>query len=447
MNNAFRFLFVLTLLILASRSYSQCDSSYVFCDQMDVDSFQVWYGPCDRVNSIELDSQCAITNLDGLKNIKWINNLLFYKNSANHLESISGLDSLTRINNFTYHINKFFPGAFPSLETVSILWYSMTPNNPDLRMLRNVRNLFNVFINGDGQLEGLRNLQISQNLRISILSNQVATHFDSIFIEPIDSVTEVALTNLNGIDVSAINNIKTLGALVLSRNRHIDFSTLKDLQIGYSLFCENDQSSCNFEGAFLNVESLRYLNIEGTKSIHKIEDLLPNLKSIKEGIKIVNNDSISSLEHIADFDLPYTDKVFRSFLFPNYVEVSGNPNLEVCDNRYICRVLINHPDSTVIENNGVLCNEDYLRSSGCLTHSPKEEEAFLDIYPNPVYQTLHIKAKNIPFKIHSLTGKVVLSGIVEDGAIHVQQLSSGMYQLSLKNGENWIHTKFMKVTE
>jgi hypothetical protein len=70
----------------------------------------------------------------------------------------------------------------------------------------------------------------------------------------------------------------------------------------------------------------------------------------------------------------------------------------------------------------------------------------LVIFPNPTSQYIQIdyKAENLRFSISSLSGGIVLQGVLRDGKIDVSGLSNGMYVLQLQDDDIIRAGKFLK---
>ena len=429
---------LLFLVLCMQHITAQCDSTYVFCDQTDIDSFQVWYGPCERVHSIAFDSNCTISNLDGLSGIKWINNLYILEGTVDHLTSLSGLDSLERITTLYYSTSKQFE-PFPVLNRTSRLIYTFSGENRDLSVLKNVKTVLWAIISGDGQLSGMESFTPDDRTLIDINGNHIADDLSGLFKNPLDSLSGISFFDCSGIDISALNMIQSCGNLSVTNCDSIDFSVVDSMSQLGSLHIKGDNSSCNLTDAFNNISRVGYINIEETESIETIEQLLPDLEHIAYGLRVVSNASFNSLDFVSQFELPITPTPFRSFLFPDYVEVVNNPLLEDCANNYICRVIIEHPDSTTIEDNGFSCNEEYLSGEGCLTSTVDENEGKVP-YPNPVHNIVNIHTSDGHYRIYNMHGAVIQSGNLNHGQLDVSNLNSGVYYLEVEGStSSWRH--------
>lgn len=78
----------------------------------------------------------------------------------------------------------------------------------------------------------------------------------------------------------------------------------------------------------------------------------------------------------------------------------------------------------------------------------KPETGFV-VYPNPTNENISINAKfkikNAEYKIYSITGQLVKSGIIRDGTetLSVKNLQSGMYFISITDGSKTYSQKFI----
>ena len=78
---------------------------------------------------------------------------------------------------------------------------------------------------------------------------------------------------------------------------------------------------------------------------------------------------------------------------------------------------------------------------------PLGNEAGSLIFPNPATQFIQIrfaKSENLNYKITSLAGQVVKSGLVSDDKIDLAGIKQGVYLLEINDGQKMITTKFIK---
>lgn len=86
-----------------------------------------------------------------------------------------------------------------------------------------------------------------------------------------------------------------------------------------------------------------------------------------------------------------------------------------------------------------------------IVDSYEELKKDLLVYPNPAYERLYISIngenQKMKFSIIDLLGKAILSGNVETDYIDISMLKSGVYFISLNNGNKTSTTKFIKVKQ
>lgn len=86
-------------------------------------------------------------------------------------------------------------------------------------------------------------------------------------------------------------------------------------------------------------------------------------------------------------------------------------------------------------------------SAAALATTSDDEDATLNIYPNPVEDVLNVsfaKSSSSSFRILNLVGQEVKKGNITQDAINVSNLENGMYIFEVNNGDQTITKKFVK---
>lgn len=107
-------------------------------------------------------------------------------------------------------------------------------------------------------------------------------------------------------------------------------------------------------------------------------------------------------------------------------------------------------DSSATQIDGTLVNGPSWDAStvalNCIPNAIKEIENSNPIYPNPFTSALHIPSTfvNANFKLYSISGKLIRSGIAHNQAISFDDLTPGVYTLVLNKQEHIKRVKIFK---
>jgi len=86
-------------------------------------------------------------------------------------------------------------------------------------------------------------------------------------------------------------------------------------------------------------------------------------------------------------------------------------------------------------NTGVIDSGVTFAVGTCNLIVDENELLHLDAYPNPVKNTLSISMTNVEYTLTDIAGKIIQTGIVENGTIDMQTVSTGSYFLSIPNAQ------------
>ncbi len=110
---------------------------------------------------------------------------------------------------------------------------------------------------------------------------------------------------------------------------------------------------------------------------------LEHLTHIDQDVLIINNDHLFSLTGI--------DNV--SFESKNYINISENPNLTICDVQSLCDLLASPTGQWTIYGNAEGCNSPAQVSEACESTAIEAsvQEDYFSVYPNPATTSVTIE--------------------------------------------------------
>lgn len=124
----------------------------------------------------------------------------------------------------------------------------------------------------------------------------------------------------------------------------------------------------------------------------------------------------------------------------NYFIAGASSNFGVFDGSYT----FNTPTGALSVNTGTVSPSVSFGNGVCGLSLDKNQTA-LSIYPNPANDVLNVTASNFSYTIVDLSGKIIQSDYQFSGTIDINQLSTGIYFIEVKESNGTISTlKFAK---
>ncbi len=473
---------------------AQCPSTadVTLNSQDQIDNFIIQYPNCSVIEGyliIEESNDGNITNLNGLRNIKYIGEGLRIQNNS-ALKSVAGLEALDSVGRgITINNN----GALETLDGLSGI-KKISDNldiceNNKLTSIKGFGDASLTIISGlltlDSNplltsLSGLESIKtIKRTLAISNMDN--LTNLQG--LDNVISIGECLLiqynyklqnfTGLNKLDsvgwdmevvlnkslknFSGLNSLSSIGSYVrvYANDSLLNFSGLGSLKVigkvsddlRNALWVYYNPSLVDFSG----LEALNLingdLNIDDNSSLLNLSGL-QNLTALKGGIAIVRNDKLNDITGIENID-PETVKAKNS----NYkdLQIYDNPQLSECAIQCICELVNDDSKNKNIQNNKTGCNGVYEIKAGCSATGIDDDEAEYspDIFPNPAKNTLFLKydkteispSGNFKIEIYSITGQKVISISQPVDKINISGLKAGIYLVNVITGKEMISRK------
>lgn len=409
--------FILIVLCMTSSLKAQLSDACLpygitFNNQAQIDSFQVNYPGCARIegdviisgaNITNLNSLIALTSIGGDLNISY-NNALTSLSGLNNIDSILGsfnicanplLINLTGLDNLTFIQYDFnFGGMF-------------FPNgccgNPAIIDFTGLSSLTS--INGS----------------ISIICSDSLTSLTGL----------ESLTSIGG----SLNIIKNYALTSLTGLEGLNF-------MGGSVYFFDNNSLISLAGLD-NLTSIGgWLQIESTWALKSLAGL-ENLTSIGGGLIIKYNESLTSLTGL--------DNIVANTI--SNLHINNNPSLSNCAVQSICNYLAAPNGYIEIYNNATGCNSHQEVDSACVYLSNGEmiiKPAFF-ISPNPASATITIATpatsnNNTFATIFNISGQQFIKHRIteKETVLDVSGLVSGVYFVRVTDDKTVQVGKFVK---
>ncbi len=341
----------------------------------------------------------SLTSLSGFTNYNSIEILSIFDNEL--LSDISQLSELTEAGGI-YIGNNDALESLTGLENLTALdQYLYIENNQTLNDLNELQNLATIGTS----------LTISNN---DSLKNLVGLNKITHIPEELKICENKSLINLNGLHL-----LETVGGdFNLNENDALkNLKLLRNLNhVGGSLSIQNNPSMNDIRG--LNKLNFvgGHITINNNDVLHKINGFR-NLETIGQSFRILNNDVIQNI-----------DGMDQLTTIENSIAVTGNPLLATCHVNYICRhLLANKPIS--INNNMEGCNNptdsftDYCGFSTFTGSIIRDEEDFcLPNLGEPTLEGWKIKATSAEYE------KITFS---DHNGNYILNVDTGEFSLSL----------------
>ncbi len=414
---------------------SQCNDQVRLSSQAEVDAFRIKYGNCKKLLWLVLDgSESPIYNLDSLYALEEIPFLqLRYLDSLRPDASFKNLKVVQELSNNSNSRNIIFP----NLDTVQVLYHTFPDSSQDLSIYKNVKFIKSkISLLGKGNLKGLGKFTTSPDFSIGVSVNQNSNTLENLIPESLVNLMHLSISNTSNLSLKGCDKIKKIFRFN-SNNNKCDFTGILHITEIKELEFVNQ----NFKDVptlkFLYIDTINFLNIRKCSNLFLIDNILPNLKSIKSYLQLRENSDLDNIKIFNDFsimDLPTwipsgADVVY----YPGKINIIDNPLLYHCDIDFICRALATYPDSVLISNNSPDCNKDDLLRQ--CTSATKEVGPIPDIrlYPNPSSGTIHLVAPigMSRVRVTNMTGNLIYQAADFRDEINVSSWPPGVYLMTI----------------
>jgi hypothetical protein len=401
-----------------------CPYDLTIDDETDAAAFAELFPGCDQING-SLIIRAGARNLTPLRGIKRVRNDIRILGAD--LENLDGLQDIEEVT---------------SLEILG------ATNLQTLAGLEGLQRVgFNVTIDNATELTSLEGLG-----GLKGVENQMV----------ISEVPE--LTSLVGLD--SLQEIGFGGIWVRNARKLRNLTGLSQLQRSNGIIVQNCFSFRSLDG----LDSLRELGgliVDNASSMTR-PGSIPTLKTV-DRLVFVNNAGLSSLNGLEHLDTVKLGLIFidngqlRDLSALNDVEpgilgstgfyelsISGNSSLSICAVPLICAML-EDPDrvSSFIEGNREGCNSRAEIEEICLTSVDNFSASHLiPAYPNPtpgpLSLGLHFSGKRVAWRLLSVRGELLDSGVTVPSTFDFSWLPRGSYFLYLQQGNKRYQTQFVR---
>ncbi|MCC6584893.1 MAG: T9SS type A sorting domain-containing protein [Chitinophagales bacterium] len=162
---------------------------------------------------------------------------------------------------------------------------------------------------------------------------------------------------------------------------------------------------------------------------------------------------VTNLNNICDTTINSCDDPYLGTDYPDMFENYMNYSTDVCYNLFTKQQVDFMRFILTTRRQNIIIKKELEPTLPTTIRNPKMKETGISIYPNPVNDilTLHFDRvinKDVQVDIIDITGKVVLSAVVEsntfDKMIHLKSLAGGIYLIKLSNNDFNTTAKFVK---
>jgi len=397
-----------------------------FTRQGQIDSFQINYPGCTRVQGSISIMGNDIYNLEGLNVVTFIGGELWIFNNEN-LNDFTGLNALNYIGS-----------------DLSIL------QNDNLTSLNGLNNLISV----GGDLEILNNdilstltgpnvltyvggdLSISQNNNLTSMEGMFSLQSGGGAIEISNNDALNTLTGLSGLKTTS-NDFAIRENPLLT-----DLTGLPVLKSVGGTFEINGNSS------MVSLSGMSTLKTIGGSLVIKLNPALTDLTALKTlksiGYSLIINDN-ALLPSLSGIDNISPASIINLFIYHNF-------SLSECEVKSICEFLLNPNGIIDIHNNDVGCNSQLEIAEACAVVSidPVAPERIFSVFPNPGSGIITIinekKAQSNHFSLMNINGQRIMDQDLRDDrlVIDISVLPEGVYFIRI-TGRNTVQIeKFIK---
>ena len=125
--------------------------------------------------------------------------------------------------------------------------------------------------------------------------------------------------------------------------------------------------------------------------------------------------------------------------------MEGNENINFCNTDFICKQLINNPDSISINFNGSNCLNNEQVKNQCLNHTAEDFSNF-KIYPNPTNGILTISGLQgeAHCTLFDVSGKLIFKNSSLE-SINISEIPRGIYLLEVNSNNKILRHKVVKL--
>ncbi|MCR9290581.1 MAG: T9SS type A sorting domain-containing protein [Bacteroidetes bacterium] len=417
---------------------AQCPPGDVsLLSQTDVDNFVATYPNCTTINGFLRIQGFSINNLSGLSNLTTINSNLQIE-LTNQLTSLNGLNNVTSVGGNLEVQTNFALTSLSSLSNLTSVGGDLMVSGNALTSLSGLNKLTsingNLEVSANNPLTSLSGLDslTSINGYLEIRSNNALTSLNGL-----DSLTSIGgylevrinnvLTSLNGLDsltsiggylevrnnnaltsLSGLNSVTSIGGYlqVRSNNALTSLSGLNDVTSIGGLWMQDNAALTSLNGLNSLISVSGSLDVQNNDALTSLSNL-NNLTSVSGGLFVTSNDALTSLSGLDNID----------YSTINYVTITSNPNLIICEVQSICDYLASPSNPALISGNATGCNSRTEVENACMA---------------------------LPVEFINFGASLLENGVNLHWQTASETNNQGFYLQKTKNGKEWNNLAFIE---
>ncbi len=398
-----------------------------------------------NLSELRIDNNSALTQLTGFDQAENVYTSIEENENLNFVELYKSTDALGAT--FIFENPKITELKIAEQATLLNSTFNINGNSSmtSISSMSNVLTASSILIINNIALERIDQFPNLQNVTHSFEISDNDSLEEIINLENIATINDNFLIQRNEqlSLIEPLNQLQIIGEdfkveenLLLS-----NFPEIQQLdEIGGELSITDNHLIQNLNG----LNSLELIN--GPLNINRNDNLLDikglsNLTSLGGGyFQVDGNALLISLEGVENID---PESVYS-------ISMQENPNLEICNNEFVCAFLENNQNYTFhhINDNAPGCNHATTVAENCGFVLGLEDiiVAQLEIYPNPTKASLNLnKTISGTITIYNLLGQEMLNRDINSNSIDVTAFPNGMYFLYISSEENGTaRFKFLK---
>ncbi|MCZ2100167.1 MAG: T9SS type A sorting domain-containing protein [Chitinophagales bacterium] len=421
------FFIIFTLLSLFCKS--QCENIELR-NQNDVDNFIKNYGTCTTVNNLFVFNKDNgdISNLDSLYLIENVKETLqIFGDSTSLSLNLDGLKNLKLVDNLILY-GQFFSGQLSKLQEVGGIFYTdldtcksdcLFPFIPNLKHIKNYLR-----VTAPLSEENTPNFTTGSNFSLSFerCRDSITLQVLSKRIKP-ENLRHLSIHFVENFDFDYFIPLDSLEELHFHNCENSNFSSLSSLNYVRDLRIEGRMTNTEIGEGLKNIKHIEKLSYVRVENNNFLESFLPTIEKIELSVILLLT-SLKNLNFFDNIEPPLTN---------GRIQILSNRGLEDCNSIFLCKALNRYPTSVTITNNGGVCNKDEIIQY-CITDVDDTEDVSLRIYPNPVSGFVKIESnqQNPDVQLYDIHGRLVKANYDKaSGTLDMNDVVNGLYMLEV----------------
>lgn len=434
---------ILLLISLCSKTISSQCNYAILTTQKEVDNFPKRYPNCKVFQFIEIFNRDGlVSNLDSLKYLEELS-MINIVDESKTLTDISGLNNVRKGDGYRMLINRNYP-PISNLDTIRYVVLRTQNGDINLNFLNSLRHIGRgITTDSNIVLQGLGQFTSNEVLIIGVQNNHLTNTMDNVVPYNGQEKLDLGFRNVKNLSTKGVERAKKVDRLFIRNVSHCDFKELYNVPLMDTLIMKVQRDTLDYQQGFVNVTSLKRLELDTIEVGGELAPLLPALEYVEEYISITNSSDIRNLDFLSRLrvSIPPPSKDPEPYLV-----VRNNPNLISCVNPFICNLLRTQPKRVILENNGVGCDRATILAS-CLTATEDTAgEQNWSIYPNPFDEVLTVLSTDRTHlvAIYNAAGQRMELDYLDKDRLDTHTWPTGIYIVQYLHHDNMKYSKVMK---